>query len=116
MKYTFKTGQSDELIYDPLKIITVFYQICIFKDPKTNKYNIRKLYFDEHKDIIKIKNIETNNKILNKFIKENPCNIYKTYSTYNMQLIDLPNASERHASCSDLLKNNKCNNSRYALF
>lgn len=107
IKFVKKPYTYDEFLYNPAPFIYKFYQICSFKDPHTNKYNVRTIIFNEKADIIKLYNTEYSsnqcNKLINSLAKET--HRYKIYPTYNLDIIDNPDMDDLLRVQSSLLSN-----------
>lgn len=102
--YKFKK-QDPDMCYNPEHKLTSFYQICGFKNPRTNKYPLRKLIFNEHGEIVKKYEKEYKEEILDKFMEKSRTNKYKIYPTYDLSLISEPKIDEILNSQSELLNN-----------
>lgn len=128
MSYTFKTPNQLNKINSPnnnIKNIN-FYQICNFKNPNTNKYNLRKFSLmtslnfqnsvsledlnDNESNVVHMKEYYVPEKSYKNFIdiiKDKPN--YKLFSTYDLNNIEYPTMSDYLVSISDLSNNqSKC--------
>ncbi len=103
-KYVFKTSAED-LEYQPKKEVRTFYQVCQMKNPKTGKYTIRKVIFDEAGNIMKVFEKEYSFDRTQKFMQNNRENKYKMFPVYDISLIALPGASCVLEERSELLNN-----------
>jgi hypothetical protein len=99
----FVKKSNDEFTYKPKKIISRFYQICSFKDPKTNKYNVRCVYFNELNEVLGIKEQGCSGKRCNKIINSSSDSEYKMYHTYDLDYVELPDIDDLMKSQSPLL-------------
>lgn len=93
-----------------------FHQICMFKDPRSSKYNVRTVIIDENHDIIKSIIKQYTSSQCMTLIKSNKVNKYKIYPTYDLELIDYPNGDDILKLKSDLLSDDQASQSGYALF
>lgn len=105
-RYIFKAKQSEsEYTYNPDPATYKFYQICLFKNPNTNKYQIRRCIINEQCKLINISEKMFNDKQYQKFLKIHRENEYKSYPTYDLNLVDLPNPGDILQVQSPLLNN-----------
>jgi hypothetical protein len=105
-KITFKKNNKndeDEFVYKPDARIDTYYQICRYKNELTNKYNTRKIFFNEHGIILKIFENEHSLKSLEKFMKQHSSTKFKIFSTNDIKLVDLPNKADMLYVRSELL-------------
>lgn len=90
----FKIKENhEELLYTPKKFVDTYYQICQFKNNK-NKYETRKIYFNEAFDIVNVVENEHDKNILDKFISNANQNKFKIYPTTNIKFIDYPPSTD----------------------
>ena len=68
-----------------------FHQICMFIDPKTSKYNIRTIIFDDDYNFVKILDKQYNAYQCKLLMESSKSTEYKTYATFDLNLIDYPN-------------------------
>lgn len=105
-RYVFKTKESKcDLIYNPEPAVYKFYQICMFKNPETKKYHIRRCIINEKCDLVSVDERTFNEKQFKNFFKSHRDNEFKTYSTYDISLINLPNPGDILQAQSPLLNN-----------
>ncbi len=104
-KYNFitKPSQQNELQYNPAPTITKFYQVCLFKNPWSNKYHIRKITFDEMGKCHDVSEHRLSNSQFEKFKKKYKSNQYKCYSTHSLNEIKFPTGGEMLIAESNLL-------------
>jgi hypothetical protein len=102
-KFSFN---SNNMLYCPDKRIDTYYQICQFKNPFTNKYGTRKIFFDEYGNILKTFEKEHSSDNINKFIKYHKENKFKIFPVKDISTIDLPNGNDMIEVQSELLNNN----------
>ena len=104
IKFVKKLGnKNDEFAYNPDKQTYVFYQICQFKNPKTNKHDVRCVTFNEHSDIINTEEYVCSSKYCDIIISKCNINEYKLYSTYDLNLVGLPQMDDLLRLQSSLL-------------
>jgi hypothetical protein len=94
--------KSDDMLYNPKRSITSFYQICQYPY-KDDKHLIRKTSVDELGNIIDVQKKRYTKDVINKFISKTPSTKYIIYPTNDLSLIDLPQASYILQSQSQLL-------------
>lgn len=92
----------DEMLYNPEKKTTSFYQVCRFKD-NYEKHVVRKVILNERGDIISYKEKKYSNKKINNFLESCPQNKFKIYNTLDLELVGLPCPEEIFCSQSELL-------------
>lgn len=82
-----------------------FFQLCMFKNQKTNKYHGRQFIIqnDEFKEI---NNIRMSDEQYKKMVNNLSDNICKYYNTYDLDLVDYPVLADISTVNSDLLNNN----------
>lgn len=85
---------TEKLTYQPTKYIDTFYQICKFKNPKTNLFQVRKTIFNESGKIIKLFEKDYDSTIIKKFLKNAKINKYKMYPVYYISHVSKPNKSD----------------------
>jgi hypothetical protein len=100
--HTF-TQDDDVYTYKPDAAINKYYQVCAFKHPSTNKYDVRKFIINEKNEFISITKRKYNDAQYAKFFKEHRQNEYKLYATYNLDMIDYPKAGDIFLSQSSIL-------------
>jgi hypothetical protein len=101
-KIKFVGETADDLEYKPSAFKDSFYQICQYKDPKTNMHKVRKVIFDEKYEPIGIFEKEYNTKIIKNFIKKSNNNKYKIYPINELSYLAPPNSSDFMCVHSDL--------------
>ena len=100
-----KFVKNNENNYNPDKRIDTFYQICKFKNPYTKLHELRKIFFDETGDILKISIKSYDANTIKSFIKCHNLNKYKIYPVIYIEHVDLPNKNDMTEVRSDLLNN-----------
>jgi hypothetical protein len=98
----FVGDTAENLAYQPTKFKDSFYQICQFKNPKTNLFSVRKVFFDEKYEIIDVFEKEYDTKTIKKFIKNNDNNKYRVFPTNDLSYLAYPNSSDFMNVHSDL--------------
>jgi len=97
--------KSDNMLYNPKRSITSFFQICQYPY-KNEKHLIRKTTVDELGNIIDVKIKKYTKDVINQFTSTTPQTKYKIYPTNDFSLIDLPQPSDILQSQSQLLNIN----------
>lgn len=98
-----------KMYYKPEKIKNSYYQICQFKNPTTNKYETRKVIFNENHEIIKLYERSYDKDYLEKFMKTNKTSKYKIYPVAYIKYVSYPNSNDMYESYSSLINNNNSN-------
>jgi len=98
---------DDDMVYNPDKSISTFYQFCQFKNPYTGKYWSRKIFFNEHGTILKLSEREYSKNKIEEYAKNHKENKFKMYPSSDIKFIALPNGNDMTEAQSELL-NNKC--------
>lgn len=104
---------DDSMEYNPTKELNSFYQFCQFKNPKTNKFETRKIIFNERGKIIKTFDKEYSGEEIEKYIANHNFNKYKMYSTNKIQYVAKPNESDFLATMSSLLNSGVKNQNEF---
>lgn len=108
-KYYFTTPKSsvENYMYNPTiqNKITIFYQVCVFKNPWTHKYHIRKFVLNANNEFVEIKDYQLTEKIYKKFTEGLGQHKHKYYSTYSLDDIAYPHMSEILTAQSELFTN-----------
>jgi hypothetical protein len=86
--------ETEQLKYQPDKQVDTFYQICKFKNPKTQLFQVRKILFNEKGKIIKSFEKDYEPKIIKKFLKDAKVNKYRLYPSYFISQVAKPNKSD----------------------
>lgn len=107
-KYKFYSNKT-EGIYNISKKIKrfVFYQFCLFINNKYERYNIRKIEYDNEFKILDVKEYMIPKDDYIKLIEILPKHKYMTYSTFDLSTIDVPCEGELIMATSELLSNEK---------
>ena len=103
-KYTF-TERDDVYLYKPEPALHKYYQVCAFKNPTTNKYDVRKFIVNEKGEFVSVTKRKYNETQYTKFFKEHRQNEYKLFATYNLDFIDYPKTGDIFMSQSSILNN-----------
>jgi hypothetical protein len=104
MRFKF-VSKSDDMLYNPKRELTSFYQICKFSCGN-DFYTVRKIIIDELGDVTSMKEKNYKKKKLDKFMNSIQSNKYSLYSTHDMKLINPPEPGNILASKSSLINNN----------
>lgn len=104
MSFKFVSKQ-DDMLYNPKKQLTSFYQICKMSCGK-NYYTVRKIIVDEHGYTVSTKEHNYKKTRLEQFLKTAPDNKYEIYPTHDINLINPPEPGKILAAKSSLLNDN----------
>jgi hypothetical protein len=117
-KYNFikASNPQDEFHYKPEQSITKFYQVCLFKNPWSNKYHVRKLVFDEYGYCLDVVEHKLSQHQYDKFKKKYKGNQYKSYSAYSLDDIKPPSGGEMLTAESSLLGDGQNSFNGYSSF
>jgi hypothetical protein len=117
MNFNFiqKTHQ-DELLYNPSRQYYKYYQLCSFKNPKINKYHIRRFIMNSMQEFTDIKELYINDKQFNKFKDSHKLNEYKMYNAYNLSNIPYPSLGEISIIMSPMFENNNLDYGNFSKF
>lgn len=105
----------NQLEYAPSAKLYTYYQICQFKNPFNEKYDTRKVVFNECGEIKKIYERQYKGSEIKQFLKSNIQNKYRMYPTREISSVAPPNSGELLEVCSALVNNN-CNCYDYSEF
>lgn len=105
-KYKFYSNKTEGLYNISNKTKTfVFYQFCLFINDKYERYNIRKIVYDNSFNILNVREFMIPKDDYIKLIEILPKHKYMTYSTFNLSTIDVPCEGELMMATSELLSN-----------
>jgi len=104
MSFKFVSKQ-DDMLYNPKKQLTSFYQICKMSCGK-NYHTVRKVVVDEHGYTVSTKERNYKKSRLDKFLKTAPDNKYEIHPTHDITLINPPEPGTILAARSSLLNDN----------
>jgi hypothetical protein len=108
-RYNFiqPTNLQNDLTYKPSKNISNFHQVCLFKNPQTHKYHIRRFVFDEYGKCLNVSEYNLTQTQFDKFKKKYKSHEYKCYATYNLDNVKPPQHGELLLAESSLLDNSQ---------
>jgi hypothetical protein len=95
-------SKNEDMLYNPKKELTSFYQICKISCGK-NYHTVRKVVIDEHGYTVSVKEHNYKKKRLEKFLQNTPVNKYEIYPTHDINLINPPEPGTILAAKSQLL-------------
>jgi len=104
IRYTFVTGNESSNV-NSVEDFTFFYQICTFKNPKTNKYDMRKFVISPQNEFVSIQNYKLTKIQCDKFFAIKKPQEYKCYTVYNLDNINTPSLGDIMTSKSKILTN-----------
>ena len=90
--------------YQPDHKLYKFHQICMYKDLKSNKYNVRTLTLDENQNIVKETVKLYTEEQCNALISSSKDHEYTIYPTYDLDLVAYPNVDDLLKTQSELLQ------------
>lgn len=108
VRYEFikPTPRTDYLPKEDLTDIIYFYQICIFPNPKTNKFEMRKYILNGKNDVLDVKKYLLNKDQCKKFFEVKNSNEYKSYPQYYIDEVDGPTMADIFTARSAILTKN----------
>ena len=106
-RYNFiqATNEQNNLHYKPEKQIIKFHQVCLFKNPHTHKYHIRRFVYNELGECIEMSDHHLSQHNFDKFKKKYKPNEYRCYQTYTLNNVPPPKGGETLMAGSELLGN-----------
>lgn len=111
-RYEFIIPDQKDFVFTPsfntIKA-TRYYQVCIFKNPKTNKYHARRFIVNANNEFTDIDELRLTDRQYKRLLDLATPNQYKTYSTYTLDHIDYPCFSDILTAQSEIL----CENYNY---
>jgi hypothetical protein len=106
IKYNFTVGQScDYNGNNSNNTITRYYQVALFPNPNTSKYNVRMFFVNYNNEYTDIKTFNITKKQLKQFLANTNSKQYKMYSVYTLDNVNYPLSGEILLSKSDILEN-----------
>lgn len=106
IKFGTKPVPINQLEYVPSIKLYTYYQICQYKNPITEKYDTRKVIFNECGEIKKIYERQYNRSEIKNFLKSNLNNKYIMYPAREISSVGKPSCGELMQVCSSLVNNN----------
>ena len=97
---TCKTD-TPQFINEPI----IMYQVAQFKNYKTNRYDLRRVYINENNEIVKYDSLYITKKQFDNLKRNVPNNRIKPYPVDNLYYIDMPRSSDIQLARSCLLMN-----------
>ncbi len=89
--------------------VTRYYQVCMFRNPKTNKYHARRFIVNANNEFTDIQELQLDEKKYARLLDLVSPNQYKTFATYSLDHIDYPSFSDIITAQSEIL----CENYNY---
>lgn len=102
-KTRFVKPNPSEFMYAPPKQTYKFYQICSFKNPETQMYDVRVVVFNELADIVNVGEYRCSSKQCNKIIKGHKTHQFKIYQTFDLDYVAMPDPADLLQMQSSLL-------------
>lgn len=96
-------NEKEGLVYAPPKNLSKFYQVCSFKNPETQMYDVRIVMFNEHSEVVKQEEYMYDERHCNMLIKSKKSNRIKIYPTFSIDMVDLPDMDDLLRCQSSLL-------------
>lgn len=105
IKFKSPNVPINQLHYEPSSKLYTYYQICQFKNPFGEKYDVRKVIFNECGEIKKIYERQYGASEIKDFLKSNVQNKYRMYPVREIGLLGYPSSGELLEVCSSLINN-----------
>ena len=86
--------RDDDMTFNPPKRTSKFYQICSYKNPSTNKFDVRVIIFNELAETVDIKYYRLSTRECKSITKNHNVNEYRLYQTYDIELVGLPETDD----------------------
>lgn len=83
--------------------LTKYYQVCVFKNPTSGKYHVRRCVINSSNEFVNVREFELNEKRYKKLLDTHGKHEYKLYPAYDLNAINLPSSSDVTLSKSDIL-------------
>ena len=99
-EYVFDPQQENMFETDPP---LEYFQLCSFKNPKTNKHHVRKFVINNNNDIMQVKNYWYNSKQCKQLMKMRNQNQYKCLPMYDLVDAQYPMMADIIAARSKIL-------------
>jgi hypothetical protein len=99
-----KPASDNKDMYRPEHKLYKFYQLCMYKDPTSNKHNVRVLLINENQDIVKQTNKRCTTEQYDYITSHCKDHEYRVYPTYDLDLVDYPNVDDLLKMQSELLQ------------
>lgn len=103
----------NQLEYSPSVKLYTYYQICQYKTPFNEKYDTRKVVFNECGEIKKTYERQYKGSEIKQFLKSNLNNKYSMYPVREISSVGFPSSGELMQVCSSLV-NNDCQQYDYS--
>lgn len=104
IQYRFvNTFNEDDKIDDDYQHSLSYYQVCIFPDPKTNRFQVRKFILNRKNEFVKVKDYFISERRYKKLLNAKKVNQYKCYSAYDLQGVSYPSASDISIARSNMI-------------
>lgn len=105
MRYEFvkPTPRTDYLPKEDLSDIIYFYQICIFPNPETKKFELRKYVINGKNEVLDVKKYLLTNQQCRKFFNEKKSNEYRSYPNYYIDQVPQPSFGDINTARSNIL-------------
>lgn len=88
------------------KVLLSYFQVCLFPNPKTNKYQIKRFIINENSEFAGVKNYFLSKSKHEKFLAFKKQNEYKLLSVYDLNGIDYPTQADISVLTSKMISNN----------
>lgn len=86
--------------------MTDYYQICAFRNPKNDKFHMRKFVLDEKDNIMSVREYYLSERKCKQFFKTKNEHQYRCYPSYDLDNVNYPVMGDILAAKSPLLANN----------
>lgn len=105
VNYIFGESRGDNVEIENVTN-TNYYQICTYKEPRTDKYCLRKFIINSKNEFIEMSEYLLTKKQIKKFYANKKPHEFKCYPSYNFDNIGYPNLGEVNLANSRILSNN----------
>jgi hypothetical protein len=116
IKYNFITNNNSSEIYSVDDTISYFYQICIYANPNTNTFHMRKFAINSKNEFINIKSFYLRKSEHKKFFKKKKDFQFRSYPAYSLDEIDVPSLSDILMAKSSMVNDDNLTYDGYAQF
>ena len=104
--YQFSAPESNIHVYKPPQKITRYYQVCVFKNTRIDKYEVRRFVVNARQEYIDITELQLSDRQCKKLFRSVPSNEYKCFSTNSLDNVEYPSTSDILVAQSVILGTN----------
>jgi hypothetical protein len=106
IRYNFITQRDNITDIEDSNELTFYYQICIFPNPHTRRFHMRKFVVNCNNEFATIKDFNLTKRQCKRFFSHKKQHEYKAYPAYSLNDINYPVLSDILTSKSNILGNN----------